>query len=52
MWDPDIEIYFAAVDKFSSIEPNYIEGNTGFSGPGGMIAERFTGPGYLLPQMV
>jgi len=30
VWDPDIEIYFAAVDKFSSIEPNYIEGNTGF----------------------
>lgn len=30
VWDPDIEIYFDSVDKFSSIEPNYIQGNTGF----------------------
>ena len=28
--DPDIEIYFDSVDKFSSIELNYIEGNSGF----------------------
>lgn len=30
VWDPDIEIYFDSVDRFSSIEPNYIQGNTGF----------------------
>ncbi len=30
VWDPDIEIYFAAVERFSSIEPNYIQGNMGF----------------------
>ena len=30
VWNPDIEIYFAAVEGFSSIEPNYIRGNMGF----------------------
>ncbi len=30
MWDPDIEIYFAAVERFSSIEPGYVPGNMGF----------------------
>jgi len=30
VWDPDIEIYFDSVDRFSSIEPNYVQGNSGF----------------------